>query len=677
MFKLRKDTNCSSKKVGRQNSRLTPGATPLLAVALILMGIWFFCIRTDSGTARASINETVSGGQPTSAQHIISGCWEIVPSPNYQAGTADMRNLLGRVHAVSRDTAWATGAVIANSGSGIGGRGTDLGAKHALKLGSDALVELLGWNGTEWSIVYTRTITTYASGSDVDAISEIDAWAVLDDTVLHWNGISWNVSKTFENVGLKNVEVISTNDVWVIGGTGSEPSEPFTAHWDGTNWSTIEVPYPAGTTEAHLNGLDVIASNDVWAVGNYGFGIFKTLTYALHWDGTNWDIVSTPNPGFEFNWIGEVSAISSSDVWATGSSVIGAGERGFILHWDGTVWQEVQIPPIGIQDYLSGITTLAPNDIWVARNYKNDQGWPTGITMHWDGANWEFFPNPVSTSEQVSSVADISTDHAGKLWMVGHYDPEGQVPERSLILRYDPGCIPTVTPVVTPSPTVQPTETPIYCPGQLFTDVCEGDYFYVPVLVLHNLHVVTGYNTVPPCATPRHTPCFKPYNTSTRGQMSKIVALAAGFSEPVQSRTFEDVQQGSTFYTYIEQLAGRGFVSGYPCGGDNEPCIAPDNRPYFRPGSNITRGQLSKITAEAFNFNEPVTGQLFEDVLPGSNLYPYIQRLASRGIIEGYECGGTAEPCGPENKPYFRPNSSATRGQASKIIYKSLQQKRN
>ena len=53
----------------------------------------------------------------------------------------------------------------------------------------------------------------------------------------------------------------------------------------------------------------------------------------------------------------------------------------------------------------------------------------------------------------------------------------------------------------------------------------------------------------------------------TRGQLSKIVAGAAGWTETPTGQTFEDVAPGSTFYLYIERVASRGIVNGYPCGG--------------------------------------------------------------------------------------------------------------
>jgi hypothetical protein len=101
--------------------------------------------------------------------------------------------------------------------------------------------------------------------------------------------------------------------------------------------------------------------------------------------------------------------------------------------------------------------------------------------------------------------------------------------------------------------------------------------------------------------------------------------------------------------------------------------VAPDNRPYFRPNNNVTRGQLSKITSGAAGWTETPTGQTFEDVTAGSTFYLYVERMAARAIIGGYPCGGAFEPCiGPANRPYFRPNNNATRAQLAKIAANSF-----
>jgi hypothetical protein len=220
--------------------------------------------------------------------------------------------------------------------------------------------------------------------------------------------------------------------------------------------------------------------------------------------------------------------------------------------------------------------------------------------------------------------------------------------------------IPTSTATSTPAVTSTPTACPIE-----FTDVLPGSTFYDFVRCMACRGIITGYTSG--CET--GNPCFRPGNQVTRGQLSKIAANAAGFNEPVGAQQYEDVAPGSTFYDFIWRLTDRGLVNGYPCGGAGEPCVPPGNLPYFRPNANVTRGQLSKIVANAAGLSQPVGAQQFEDVAPGSTFYDFIWRLTDLGVMGGYDCGGPGEPCVPPgNLPYFRPGANATRGQASKIV---------
>jgi hypothetical protein len=185
--------------------------------------------------------------------------------------------------------------------------------------------------------------------------------------------------------------------------------------------------------------------------------------------------------------------------------------------------------------------------------------------------------------------------------------------------------------------------------------------------------LLSGY----PCGDPGEPcgssgqPYFRPTNNATRGQIAKILSNAAGYAEPIPStqQTFEDVPPGSTFWVYIERIAARGVINGYPCGGAGEPCVGPGNRPYFRPYANVTRGQLAKMDALTAGLTLTPTGQTFEDVPPGSTFYVYVEQLSALGAIQGYPCGGPGEPCQPPaNRPYFRPFVNVTRAQTAKII---------
>jgi hypothetical protein len=229
------------------------------------------------------------------------------------------------------------------------------------------------------------------------------------------------------------------------------------------------------------------------------------------------------------------------------------------------------------------------------------------------------------------------------------------------VQKYEPALCATATATGTATVTATVTSeaaTPTACPIE-FSDAPVGSTFYEFIRCLACRGIINGY----PDGT------FKPNNLVTRGQLSKIVANAAGFVDPQTAQMFEDVPVGSTFFDFIGRLASRGYIAGYPCSGAGEPCNPPSNLPYFRPNNNATRGQISKIVSNAAGFSEPVSGQTFEDVPPGSTFYDFIERLASRGVMSGYPCGAAGEPCVPPgNLPYFRPNSNATRGQTSKIV---------
>jgi hypothetical protein len=211
---------------------------------------------------------------------------------------------------------------------------------------------------------------------------------------------------------------------------------------------------------------------------------------------------------------------------------------------------------------------------------------------------------------------------------------------------------------------VPPTNTPWpnLCP-ESFVDVPRDHWAwnYVTYMACHD--IINGYadNT------------FRPNNSITRGQVAKIVANSAGYSEDPGEQIYEDVPVDSTFYAWINRLSRRGIIGGYPCGGSGEPCGA-GNLPYFRPGASTSRGQIAKIVSNTAGYNDDPQGQMFEDVPVGSTFYAWVQRLAERSMMSGYECGSVPNaPCvPPANLPYFLTANDGTRAQVAKIVGNAL-----
>ncbi len=560
--------------------------------------------------------------------------------------------------------------------------------------------------GPAWQVMASPNVTSSDELHGVAALSDSDVWAVGFSSngrtlTEHWDGIAWSVVPS-PNLGsgdseLLSVSAISAADVWAVGDSVRDSIHvTLTEHWDGRAWSVVPSPN-IGTGPNYLNAVAAVSSSDVWAVGTYFNGATqRALTE--HLNGSAWDIVQSPNVGAGNNVLSGVSAASGSDVWAVGDTP----DHELIEHWNGTEWSVVPGPQAR---GLYAVAALSRTDVWAVGSADSHSFGTSTLTQHWDGIAWSVVPS--SDVDQFNTFYGISAVSSNDIWAVGvHYSlaPYATPGETHALLEHWDGTAWSVMPgadvhsneymygvsiwggnawavgntaYITPSTLIEhytagpcpPTFTPVppRCPGERFTDVCPGDYFYQYILDLSDLGIIGGYNTVPPCAGPAHIPCFRPDLWSTRGQIAKIISLAAGFNEDVTGQTFEDVPPNHTFYLYIERMASRGIIAGYPCGAPGEPCNA-NNDPYFRPGNTVSRGQVCKMVCIAFGFSEPVGPQDFEDVPPGHTFYDYIQRLAARNIVNGYPCGAQGEPCGPWYLPFFRPAGSVSRGQITKIV---------
>jgi hypothetical protein len=276
------------------------------------------------------------------------------------------------------------------------------------------------------------------------------------------------------------------------------------------------------------------------------------------------------------------------------------------------------------------VAVIGPADIWAVGTAVDSHDPP--LTEHWDGQTWTFVP---SAAAAVPVLNGVAVDGTGTVWAVGRIFDQSRI--QTLILRYS---------CAVPACTIQ------------FSDVTDPTtYYYAPVQYLACRGVVSGYNDG----------TFRPFNNTTRGQMTKIVTWAFGIPQvqlPVETaRTFTDVLPDAVFYAMIETAATRGIVGGYACGGYDpqtgaaEPCDS-QQRAYFRPAAWVTRGQLSKIVVIGAGWavrNPPVP--TFSDVPAGSTFYTYVETAVCHGMINGYSDGT------------FHPNNNAFRGQIAKIVY--------
>jgi hypothetical protein len=141
---------------------------------------------------------------------------------------------------------------------------------------------------------------------------------------LRWKGTSWeqaSVSDLSVDNKLYGVATVSDTDAWAVGSYDNAQGYPLIMRYNGTSWSQYSVTI-SGSSASVLMGVTVNSSSDVWAVGFYapsGGGNTKTLT--MHWNGTNWTAVNSPNQGTGINKLYGVSTVPGSShlFWAVGA----------------------------------------------------------------------------------------------------------------------------------------------------------------------------------------------------------------------------------------------------------------------------------------------------------------------------------------------------------------------
>ncbi|KUL34274.1 hypothetical protein [Actinoplanes awajinensis] len=256
----------------------------------------------------------------------------------------------------------------------------------------------------------------------------------------HWNGTAWSRTPTPNVVRfdekLNAVSAAGANDVWAVGSTnrtGFAHTDPLAAHWDGNGWTVVPTPATTGGAKSILFGVENLGGGDAWAVGR------SEANRALieHWTGSAWTIVPAPDPvapagtTFTGSTLSAVSARSATDIWAVGffQSAKGTASNSytFTLHFNGTAWTVVPSPnpatpsPLnGVRQTLNGVTAISASDVWAVGNtvdtvsgsFQPDKP----IAMHFNGNAWSLATLPDTGN---GSLAAVTASGAGSVWAAG------------------------------------------------------------------------------------------------------------------------------------------------------------------------------------------------------------------------------------------------------------------
>ena len=380
----------------------------LVCILLLLMSIMFVTAKTVQAASTWSEN------------------WQIVNSPNMGSDN----NIATALSAVSSNDVWATGwftipGTQTSNGLTLHWDGSRWSIVPNPNPGSRSFF-IRGVSAVSTNDVWNVGFTADKNGNNHKTLTE------------HWDGSQWSIIPS-PNAGnqdnfLLGVEAISTSNVWAVGlGISRSGGSTQILHWNGTQWNEVPSPKPAGAAFYLLQEARAVSANDIWAVGiaANNNGLFQTLIE--HWNGTQWSVVPSPNVGSNNNFLDSVTTVSTNDVWAVGTSTNNSNnDRTLTMHWDGTQWSVVPSPNIGPQtNDLSEVAAVSANDIWTVGRYINHSNVSQTLTMHWDGTQWSIVPGPnVGLGDNLlRGLTVISTND---VWAVGEYANSSNI-NRTLI----------------------------------------------------------------------------------------------------------------------------------------------------------------------------------------------------------------------------------------------------
>lgn len=267
--------------------------------------------------------------------------------------------------------------------------------------------------GNNWAPSEHLPATSDGRLTDVDALSQTDAWAVgasqgtsgsSAPTPLplawEWDGVSWvNVSPpapangAVEQITLTAVGVASPRDVWVVGDAMTVPSSyvgtgnpenaattsthpltsPVADHWGSTGWAVTQLPLPSFASGAVLTGVVATSNSHAVAVGtttpNPGFAARPLVE---QWNGTSWALTALPVAA------GSLDAVSSD---GTGDVAVGStGSEPLVLTSpNGATWTSLSTAGLAASTKLVAVDAIAMDDIYAVGSTATTT---TTVTTH-------------------------------------------------------------------------------------------------------------------------------------------------------------------------------------------------------------------------------------------------------------------------------------------------------
>jgi hypothetical protein len=196
--------------------------------------------------------------------------------------------------------------------------------------------------------------------------------------------------------------------------------------WNGSEWLLQSTPNPGGAANSALRGVSCTSSSLCAAVGYYqnSSGIYFALGEG--WNGAEWQLQSTPEPAGAGNSVlNGVACPAPAGCTAVGTYEDSAGvDMPFAEGWNGVKWslQTMPAPTGGKGINPNGVACAATTACMAVGEYKNSSSVYVPFAESWNGVKWAEQSLPVPSGATHTWMNGVSCSSASACTAAGYYE---------------------------------------------------------------------------------------------------------------------------------------------------------------------------------------------------------------------------------------------------------------
>jgi hypothetical protein len=198
-------------------------------------------------------------------------------------------------------------------------------------------------------------------------------------------------------------------------------------HWNGSAWEEQTPPKaPSGATGSFLESVSCSASTACAATGYYENKEHSHYTLAERWEGSAWQLESTPTEGSDTT-LDSVSCTSATSCIAVGYDVSGspAKTEPITESWNGTKWtikESATLPTEDKQAWFHGVSCTSKKACIAVGSYVSSSLGVEALAESWNGTKWSLQSAAQPTNADAIYLFSVSCSAASACAAVGHYN---------------------------------------------------------------------------------------------------------------------------------------------------------------------------------------------------------------------------------------------------------------